>query len=102
MKSQVRCERRRFGRMPMHPIQQAARRLHEIDIRLAVNQARTWPVLLTLAVASLGAALLWGLSPALGRAALERLADPFGSGDWPRRTDLAVVGPSRIARGEPF
>jgi hypothetical protein len=38
--------------------------------------------------------------PQFARTALIRFADPFGSCDWPRQTELEIRAPSRVATGE--
>jgi hypothetical protein len=55
------------------------------------------------AAAVAGIVFLVSLRPADARTALFRLADPFGSHDWPRQTQLEIdAWRPHLGRGEPF
>src|SRR5437773_7387045 len=85
-------------------IQQTLRQLKEINFNRVVDTRGVRTAGLSLIVCGVLGITLVALHPLLAWTALERLAVPFGSRDWPRQTQLEIsLEPyTRIARGEPF
>src|SRR5262245_54290428 len=54
------------------------------------------------AVFGLAAIILMLLAPDSGRVAVARLMDPFGDHPWPPETQVTLVAPEWLARGDPF
>jgi hypothetical protein len=53
-------------------------------------------------VLGLVAIILMFQTPDKGRIAIARLADPFGDHAWPPETQMTIVAPQWLARGDPF
>jgi hypothetical protein len=82
-------------------VQQTLEEVADLDFRSAVG-TRGLPSAGLSLLATAGLVLLVAfLYPTPARTALERLANPFGSREWPRQTRLEVQAPVRVARGEP-
>jgi hypothetical protein len=84
-------------------IQRTLGRAQGIDFNRVVDRRGLRAALLTAVVALASAVTLTVLNPLLTATALVRLADPFGSRDWPHRTQIEMDPPrERIGRNEAF
>ncbi|HEV3261541.1 MAG TPA: hypothetical protein VG013_32120 [Gemmataceae bacterium] len=84
-------------------VQRALREAQECNFNQVVDTRGVRVAGLSMVAATAMAVTLTLLFPAVARTALARLANPFGTVDWPRQTQLRVLNyRSRIARGEPY
>jgi hypothetical protein len=78
--------------------------IESLDFSQALEPQPARKALRIAALASLSALLLAAINPTVARVALARLANPFGSDAFPRRTNLQIVGeaPTRLPVGQSF
>jgi hypothetical protein len=81
-------------------VERALEQVEGLDFNRAVKTGGA-PLAGLFSMGAIGLALLLALRcPVPTWTALERLANPFGSLEWPRHTRLDIQAPSRVARGE--
>src|SRR5207248_6227933 len=74
----------------------------DCDFRELVDLKPLVRLALLLAVAGAAALTFVVVTPEKSRTAIARVFDPFGDHVWPPDTQLSVVAPEWLARGEPF
>jgi hypothetical protein len=90
------------ARLRQETVQRTLRQVEDLDFYGVVSTRGVPSAGLSLVAAGVLAFLLMFLYPAQAGTALARLANPFGSRDWPKKTRLDIRAPARVARGEPF
>lgn len=83
-------------------VRESLRQVRYLDFKRVVDTRGVRPAGLSLLGSSFLAFGLFFLYPTVARTALDRLTNPFGGRDWPRRTQIEVRAPARVARGEAF
>ncbi len=84
-------------------VRRALGRAQGLDFNRVVDRHGLRPAVLAGAAALAAAVTLAVLAPPLAATALVRLADPFGTHDWPRKTRIEVEAPRpRVGRNEAF
>lgn len=84
-------------------IDSAAHEARNVDFTAVVDPKAGRTALITCGIVGVLAGLAVLLDPSSAAVALQRLADPFGSTQWPKRTRIEFVSlPDRVAKGDSF